>query len=235
MFAAILMTGHFIAHTVTVDGVERRYQVWLPAAYDASRRWPAILFLHGAGERGDDGVAQTVVGLGHALRDGKIDPQAVIVFPQCPVNGHWTGPAQRIAVAALEQVIETYSVDEKRVSLTGISMGGAGVWSLASRQPRRFSAIAPVCGWVHRPPNLNDLADVADKYSSLAERLGRVPIWIFHGSADNVVPVSESRSMAAVLGANAAYTEFPGVRHNSWDPAYETTGVVAWLLEQKRP
>ena len=112
--AALLMTGHFIAHTVTVDGAERRYQVWLPAAYDASRRWPVILFLHGAGERGSDGIAQTTVGLGHALREGKVDPPAIVVFPQCPADSHWVGAARRIAVAALEQVIESYSVDEHR-------------------------------------------------------------------------------------------------------------------------
>ena len=235
MLAAFVMTGHFVAHSISVDGADRRYQVWVPAAYDKSRRWPAILFLHGAGERGDDGVAQTRVGLGHALSEGKVDPQAIVVFPQCPLNGHWTGPAQRIAVAALEQVIEDYSIDLKRVSLTGMSMGGAGTWSLAYHQPRRFSAIAVICGWVRRPPNLTDLADVVDHYDTLAQRLGKLPIWIFHGSDDNVVPVTESRAMAAVLGANAAYTEFPGVKHNSWDPAYETTGVVEWLIKQRRP
>jgi predicted peptidase len=235
MLAALVMTGHFVAHTVTVDGAERRYEVWLPAAYDAARRWPAILFLHGAGERGDDGVAQTTVGLGHALRDGTVDPQAIVVFPQCPLGKDWVGSARKIAVAALEQVIEDYAVDQHRVSLTGISMGGAGAWALASEQPRRFAALAPVCGWVHRPAGLTDLGDVADRYETVVKKLGRMPIWIFHGEADTVVPVDESRTMASLLGANAAYTEFPGVKHNSWDPAYETTGVVEWLVKQKRP
>ena len=233
--AAMVATGHFIAHTVTVDGAARPYQMWLPAAYDSSRRWPAILFLHGAGERGDDGVAQITVGLGRALRQGGVDPQAVVIFPQCPTSGHWVGAAaRRIAIAALQQVIEEYSIDERRISLTGISMGGAGTWALASEQPRRFSAIAPVCGWVHHPPNLGGLGNVTERYETLAKRLGRMPIWILHGAADPVVPVQESRAMAAVLGANAAYTEFPGVGHNAWDPAYMTTNVVAWLVTQKR-
>jgi predicted peptidase len=221
--AALVMTGHFVAHTVTVDGAERRYQVWLPAAYDVSRRWPAILFLHGIGERGDDGEAQTTVGLGHALREGKVDPPAVVIFPQCPLDANWTGVGQRIAVAALEQAMKDYSIDRRRVSLTGLSMGGGGVWALAAEQPRRFSAIAPICGWALRP------------YDALARKVERIPIWIFHGSDDAVVPVTESRAMAGVLGANAAYTELPGVKHNSWDPAYMTTGVVAWLVKQKRP
>ena len=222
MLMAIVMAGHFVVHSVTVDGAERRYQVWLPAAYDATRRWPAILFLHGAGERGDDGDLQTTVGLGRALREGKVDPQAVVVFPQCPLNSYWTPSALRGAVAALEQAIEDYSIDLRRVSLTGISMGGAGAWTLAAEQPRRFSAIAPVCGWVEQPP------------AEVAKRLPRVPIWIFHGSADPVIPVAKSREMAGVLGENAAYTELPGVKHNSWDPAYMTTGVVEWLVTQKR-
>jgi predicted peptidase len=223
MLTAILMTGHFVAHGVTVDGAERRYQVWVPAAYEPSRRWPAILFLHGIGERGDDGIAQTTVGLGHALREGKVDPPAIIIFPQCPLNGDWTGLGQRIAIAALEQAMKDYSIDRRRVSLTGISMGGGGVWALAAEQPRRFSAIAPICGWAQRP------------HDAVAKKLDRIPIWIFHGSDDTVIPVTQSRAMADLLGANAAYTEFPGVKHNSWDPAYMTTGVVEWLVRQKRP
>jgi predicted peptidase len=114
-------------------------------------------------------------------------------------------------------------------------MGGAGVWVLAAEYPKRWSAVAPVCGYVHRPPQLADAeSPTTESYADFARRLSRVPIWIFHGSADDTVPVSESRQMADVLGANAAYTEFPGVGHNAWDPAYQTTGVVSWLIKQKR-
>jgi len=218
MLTAMVMTGHFVAHTVA----ERRYQVWVPAAYDPSRKWPAILFLHGIGERGDDGEAQTQVGLGRALREGKLDPQAIIVFPQCPLTQRWEEGALPVAVAALDRAMNDYAIDPRRVSLTGISMGGAGAWLLAVEQPQRFSALAPICGWA--PPHPDQAA----------KRLGKMPVWFFHGSEDPVVPVADSRAMAAVLGANAAYTEFPGVKHNSWDPAYQTTGVIAWLLEQKR-
>jgi predicted peptidase len=216
------MTGRFVAHTVTVDGAERRYQVWIPAAYDASRRWPVILFLHGIGERGDDGQVQTTVGLGNALRKHKVDPDAIVVFPQCPLATTWTRGALPIALAALDQAAVDYSIDPRRVALTGLSMGGGGAWLLAIEQPRRFSALAPVCGWAPRPS------------ATSARRVGRIPIWMFHGSDDSVIPVTESRDMAAVLGADAMYTEFPGVGHNSWDPAYQTTGVVDWLVAQER-
>jgi predicted peptidase len=228
----MLMTGRFVAHSVTVDGVERRYQVWLPAAYDASRHWPAIVFLHGVGERGDDGAAQTTVGLGHALRAGNVDPPAIVVFPQCPLDGDWTARGQPMAMAAHEQASHDYSIDQHRVSLTGLSMGGGGAWALAAEQPDRFSALAPICGWAQR---LSSQPRVPNRYTALAERLGTLPIRIFHGSEDPIVPVGESRAMAAVLGAHAVYTEFPGVGHNSWDPAYMTTDVVDWLVKQKRP
>src|SRR5262249_54106545 len=131
--------------------------------------------------------------------------------------------ALAVAVAALDQAMKEYAIDPNRVSLTGLSMGGGGAWLLAMEQPLRFSAVAPVCGWAPKHPD------------KAAKRLARLPIWFFHGSADTVVPVAESRAMAAVLGANATYTEFPGVDHYSWDLAYETTGVVDWLIAQRRP
>ncbi len=240
MLAAIMM-GHFLARSVTVDGVAHRFQIWLPAAYNASQKWPAILFLHGSGERGDDGEKQTLVGLGPALRNGNVDVGAIVVFPQCPVSGHWIGPARRIAIAALDAAEQEFSIDRNRVALTGMSMGGAGVWVLAAEYPDRWSAIAPVCAWVRKPQQLPDVGDPAkwlisssDPYAELARRLPNVPIWIFHGSDDPVVPVSNSRHMVGLLGANAAYTEFPHVGHNSWDPAYATTHVVTWLTEQRR-
>lgn len=227
------MTGHFLARSVTVDAVAHRYQVWIPAAYDAKRKWPAILFLHGSGERGDDNEKQLAVGLGRALRDGKVDPPAIVVLPQCPDGRRWL-EAQRIAIAALENAQREFSIDPRRVALTGMSMGGAGAWALAARYPKRWSALAPVCGYIHRPPTLTDLDDpTTESYEEFARRLPNIPIWIFHGSDDPVVPVTESRGMADALGANAAYTEFPHAGHNAWDPAYNTTSVVQWLTRQR--
>ena len=190
------------------------HAVWLPKAYDRSKRWPAILFLHGAGERGTDNNLQMTVGLGPHL--ARLDPPAVVVFPQCLPGVQWNRVAA-LAVDALDQVCDEHRIDPARVSLTGISMGGAGVWTLAAHYPTRWSALAPVCGW-----------------HDGRKEIPSIPTWIFHGDADTIIPVEHSRAMAAKLGPRAKYTELPGVGHNSWDPAYGTTDVVDWLVRQRR-
>ena len=242
LMAAMLSGGEFVSRSLVLDGVSHRYQVWLPRGYSGKRTWPAILFLHGSGERGADGEKQTSVGLGPLLREGKVDPPAIVVFPQCPEGAHWAGAARRIAIAALDAAQREFAIDPQRVSITGMSMGGAGTWVLAAENPERFRAVAPVCGWVRKPPNLAEvmspaawLSDAADPYRELASRLPRVPIWIFHGSDDPVIAVGESRRMAELLGANAAYTEFPHVGHDAWDPAYGSTSLVAWLAGKRLP
>ena len=220
------MPGRFVARQKT--------QIWLPASYSPSRKWPAILFLHGSGERGTDGIKQTTVGLGHALSSGKIDPQAIVIFPQCPDNRRWVNEPQ-IAIAALDAAEREFPIDKHRVALTGMSMGGAGAWLLAAKYPRRWSALAPVCAYVHHPPKRPDLGDVSTgSFDALAKKLPRIPIWIFHGSDDAVVPVEESREMARALGPRAGYTEFARTGHNAWDPAYTETHLVQWLIQQRR-
>src|SRR5207249_4565819 len=109
-----------------------------------------------SGERGQDGDQQIKVGLGRALAEGKVDAQAIVVFPQCPEGERWVGPAHKIAMAALDRTEHEFSIDPNRVALTGLSMGGAGVWILAAKYPGRWSAIAPVCGYIHKPPTLTD-------------------------------------------------------------------------------
>ncbi|HEX9406174.1 MAG TPA: alpha/beta hydrolase-fold protein [Thermoanaerobaculia bacterium] len=231
----ILAAAAFLARSVTVDGIPHKYKVWVPATYDASRKWPAILFLHGSGERGTDGEKQTTVGLGRALSEGKVEPQAIVILPQCPDGERWVGPPHKIAIAALENTEREFSIDKRRVALTGMSMGGAGAWMLAAEYPKRWSALAPVCAYVHRPPKLADAENpTSESYEQFAKRLPRIPIWIFHGSNDPIVPVEDSREMARALGPRAGYTEFPRVGHNAWDPAYTQTHLVQWLVDQKR-
>jgi predicted peptidase len=235
-----VQTG-FLDGVVTVAQQDYRYQVYVPRAYDPGQHWPVILFLHGAGERGGDGSLQTVVGLGDAVRRDPARFPALIVFPQAPADGQWAGAPAEAAMAALDAVMARYATDPDRVYLTGISMGGNGAWYLAYRHPDRFAAVAPICGWVESHPRFARGQVVpgqdGEPFQALAHRLADVPIWIFHGDADTAVPVEQSRRAAAALeaaGADVRYTELPGVGHNSWDPAYQSSELSHWLFQQRR-
>jgi predicted peptidase len=235
-----IQTG-FLDGVVTVAQHDYRYQVYVPRSYDPGQRWPVILFLHGAGERGEDGLLQTVVGLGDAVRRDPARFPALVVFPQSPADAQWAGAPAEAAMAALEAVMARYATDPDRVYLTGISMGGNGAWYLAYRHPDRFAAVVPICGWVESHPRFSRGQVVpgqdGEPFHALAHRLAGVPIWIFHGDADTAVPVEQSRRAAAALeaaGADVRYTELPGVGHNSWDPAYQSSELSHWLFQQRR-
>ena len=232
------MTG-FVDRIVQVDGTSHRYQVYVPYEYAADRDWPVILFLHGAGERGEDGVFQTEVGIGRALRSHRERFPAIIVFPQTPSEQTWFEAAD-VAVAALDRTLDEFRTDRGRVYLTGLSMGGGGTWYLAYTQPERFAALVPICAWWGDGRGLpsSDSEDGATPYEQVAERIRGIPTWIVHGEVDPVVPVEGSRSMAAALealGSPVRYTEIPGTGHNSWDAAYGSPGLVEWLFQQRRP
>lgn len=235
----------FLDRSVFVDGAGYRYQVYVPRAYDGSAPWPVILALHGSGERGSDGLLQTQVGLAAAIRRDADRYPAVVVFPQAPVSGEgWQGVAARVALAALDSTLAELSTDPARVYLTGLSMGGNGACHLAYRHPDRFAALVVVCGFVNAL-NLPSGIDyppaapaAAGAFLEIASRLRHIPVWLFHGTEDPVVPVAESRRMAAALreaGAEVEYTELPGVGHNAWDPAYELEALPGWLLSKRRP
>ncbi len=237
------MTRGFISRTVVVDGVTRRFQVFVPQRWEPGGRWPVILFLHGSGEQGDDGVLQTQVGLGPAIRRQMDRFPAIVVFPQAPKDSTWKGHAGRVALRALEQTIQELDGDPTRVYLTGVSMGGYGTWQFALEQPTDFAALVPICGGIRAPPTHPHLQVTAvdvkdpDPYASAAKRLRAVPTWIFHGSDDAVIPVTESRQMAEALkrlGAPVRYTEYPGVNHNSWDAAYAERDLWQWLWAQRK-
>lgn len=215
----------FQPRQVAVSGLPTVYQLFAP---DLDGPRPVILFLHGAGESGRDGIAQTTVGLGPAVRrDPKRFP-ALVVFPQASRGYGWRGFNLDAAVAALEDVERSFEVDPDRVYVTGISMGGYGTWLLAAQQPERFAAAVPICGGLDR---------LAGSHADAARRLTRIRQWAFHGDADDIIPVEESRAMVAALrdaGADVRYTEYAGVRHNSWDRAYAEPELMPWLLRQKR-
>lgn len=232
----------FIDRTTEVAGQTYRYQVYIPATYAARESWPVILFLHGAGERGSDGLLQTTVGLGPAVRRNPARYPAIVVFPQVPADSQWSGGPAQAALSALRQTMTEYRGDPARVYLTGLSMGGRGSWYLAYRNPDLFAAVIPICGWAtassfDRPFDPVVPADSGAALPALARRLQRLPIWIFHGEADPVVPVSASREAAAALeavNADVKYTELLGLGHNSWDAAYGSDELVRWLFAQRR-
>src|SRR5919109_1166396 len=143
----------FLDRTVTVAGATYRYQVYVPAVYDPVRAWPVILFLHGGGERGSDGMLQTEVGLGAAIRRFRERYPAIVVMPQAPAGpadvpvSVWQD-ASEVALGALDDALGELSADAARVYLTGMSQGGHGSWYLAYHHPQRFAALVVICGWV---------------------------------------------------------------------------------------
>jgi predicted peptidase len=233
-----MQTG-FLDRRVVHAGTGYPYQVYVPSNYDASRAWPVVLFLHGAGERGADGLLQTAVGIAGAIRRHPARFPAIVVMPQAPLDTFWAGPPGDAAIAALDRTCEEFNVDLKRVYLTGLSMGGHGSWHLGYHHVERFAAMLVICGFVGDRPNRPSVvpAGVGTPYQRMAARVMRLPIWIVHGEADSRVPVSESRLMADALravGAAVHYTELPGTDHDSWTPTYDSASIVQWLFEQRR-
>lgn len=234
----------FLDRTLTQDGRVHRYQVYVPSDFTPDRAWPVILFLHGSGERGDDGLRQTQVGLPSAIRWSRERFEAIVVLPQLPADRTWTGDMAEMAMAALDAAVAEFHGDENRFYLTGLSLGGYGTWALAAAHPGKFAAIAPVCGGVVPPPGrvssvtqLPLTLGAADPYAVTAALIGKTPTWIFHGADDTVIPPSESRRMAEALkaaGNEARFTEFPGVGHGAWDPAYGSAELWAWMFAQQR-
>jgi len=233
----------FLDRSVTIGTTTYPYVVYVPRGWSADRSWPVILFLHGAGERGMDGMHQTVVGLGNAVRWHPERFPAVIVFAQCPEEDRWIGAPLAAAMQALHRATKEFHGDRDRTYLTGLSMGGYGTWHAAMAYPERFAAIVPVCGGVLKPDTATSVrqspltAGAKDPYAATAEKVKHLPIWVFHGDADATIPVSESRRLVDELrkrDADVRYTEYPGVGHDSWTRAYDEPGLWTWMLNQQR-
>jgi predicted peptidase len=226
--------ARFFNRTVTSNGVVYRYVVSVPADRSARRSWPIILFLHGSNERGDDGVAQSKVGLARAVREHPERFPAVVVMPQSRPENDWTSPAMEAQIlAALDASSREFHGDPQRTYLTGFSMGGYGTWALAAKYPKRFAAIVVVCGGIQWPTP-RKITD-EEPYVAVARKVAGIPVWVFHGDADRNVFVSESREMVKLLRglhADVRYSEYAGVAHESWDRAYGEPELPVWLFAQ---
>jgi predicted peptidase len=196
-----------------------KYLLYLPKSYDANSQMPLLVFLHGAGERGDDLNRLKVHGIPKML-ETREDFPFIVISPQCPEKGWWTDYTQ-ILMALIESVAQDYKVDKSRIYITGLSMGGFGTWNLIARYPDYFAAAAPICGG----------GDV------FFAKYIKTPVWAFHGDKDDIVPLKRSQEMVDVLkknGVEAELTIYPGVGHNSWDAAYATEALYEWFLKHKK-
>lgn len=232
----------FQDRTVKLGSSEFHFRVFTPNGWSKKKKSPVILFLHGAGERGDDNLAQIKVGIAPAIQRQRESFPFIVVLPQCPKGRWWTeSDMQSLALNALDQTIKELNGDSSRTYLTGLSMGGYGSWMMASNNPSRFAALAVVCGGVVPPRGLNLPKDATpplsdDPYAAVAAKIRKIPVWVFHGNADSSVPVSESRKMVEALkavGAKVRYNEYEGVGHNSWDKAYAEADLFPWLLTHR--
>jgi predicted peptidase len=203
--------------------VRLNYLLYLPKDYGkADKKWPLMLFLHGAGERGDNVEKVKAHGPAKLAAEGK-DIDFIIVSPQCPQENWWPNLTDDLMLL-VEDISQKYQVDSKRLYITGLSMGGFGTWSMIVKYPDTFAAAAPICGGGDT---------VLAKF-----RLGKMPIWAFHGAKDNVVPLSKSEEMVNAVKAagneEIQFTVYPEAGHDSWTQAYNNPELYKWFLSHKK-
>ncbi|MDB5106752.1 MAG: esterase [Fibrobacteres bacterium] len=219
------------------------YRLFVPKNYQAGRKYPLMLTLHGAGERGSDDSLQLYHDFNRMWASDSIQNAhpCFVVAPQCPKDSQWVNTPwakgsyeldkitisepMKSVVGILDSLEKEFNIDRDRVYLSGISMGGYGTWFLAMKYPTRFAAAVPVCGGAD-PRKAPDIA--------------KLPIWTFHAEDDGTVPVAGTREMVAALkaaGSSVKYTEYPkalGINHASWVPAGKTPELVPWVFQQVR-
>ena len=229
---------------VSKSGDTLKYRQLNPIHIEKGEKYPLVLFLHGAGERGSNNLSQlTHGGLMFTNPVNREKYPAFVLFPQCPSELYWPSPLRpegfqqgtpfpldaeiskplRLTKELLDIIIEKYPIDKDRIYVAGLSMGGMGTFDLVCRFPDLFAAAVPICGGVH-----------IDRLNGLNTQTA---FRIFHGDADSVVPVRFSREAYIKLkeeGVNVEYIEFPGVNHNSWDPAFNMPDFIEWIFQQRK-
>jgi predicted peptidase len=215
--------------TVQVDADKFTYQVFVPHEAENRENLPVIIFLHGIGQRGSGGFVPSTGAGGAIARHYLSQVPAIVLLPQCSAGTYWSdSKMEQMVMKSLAQTVEEFGADEKRVYLTGVSMGGYGVWFLAARNAEKFAALVSICG--------GSPFTKGDRYAAIVEGVGKTPAWLFHGADDKIVQVSESRQIVAALensGANVKYSEFPNVGHNVWLNALAEKDLMPWLFAQK--
>jgi predicted peptidase len=226
-------------------GEQLPYRILYPKGYDKSKKYPLVLLLHGGGERGNDNEKQLTHGAALFLTDeNRTKFPAIVIVPQCPTDSYWGNvnldrstspitlgfdytraitPPLKNAIGLVQKISKEEAVDSKRIYITGLSMGGMGTFEAVYRYPKLFAAAIPICGGgdtVHY-----------DK------RVKKIPFRVFHGDADAVISVNESRSIVKKLEAlkvSVIYKEYPAVNHNSWDNAFAEPDFLSWMFAQSK-
>lgn len=227
-----------------IDGYTLPYQIMFPKNYDINKKYPLLVFLHGAGERGSDNEKQLVHGQDFLINNFESTYPAIVIAPQCPESTYWSNveksvvnndvnftfgltdkptPAMETLVKLVQYWLSSGKIDINQVYVGGLSMGGMGTYELLWRMPNTFAAAFPICGG-------GDMTKVVDSTQNTA-------VWIFHGSEDSVVPVQFSKDMYDRMksaGIDVKYTEFPGVNHGSWENVFKSTDLIPWLYNKRK-
>ena len=238
----------FLDRSVTMAGQTFAYEVYVPRDFNGARAWPVVVSLHGGGGLGSDGIRPTENGWAAGIRRDRSLYPAIFLFPQA--RRSWVDrEMQDLVILQLDRTIAEFHGDPSRIYLTGFSMGGAGAYRMAYRWPERFAAVVTVAGPVEAgvsapPQNLeldrqsNPYTTQPDPFTVLATGIRNIPILVFQGDADEVVPVEQSRRIVAALkkaAANVRYTEFPGLNHGeAGTKALTDPATLSWLLTQHR-
>jgi len=240
----------FLNRTLTLRGTTYKFQIYLPDTFadqpepgntkfpgKKPDKTPILLFLHGRGERGAEGLWQTQIGLPQQLRDHPERWPFLVVMPQCRLGHFWTEPEMlQMAIASLDQEVKEFHADPDRTYLSGLSLGGYGAWELAKQYPRRWAAIAIISSgifWSYAPDRWRESSTLPAEY---ARRLGRTPIWLFHGSEDSTVVPRQSDLMFEAFKAESGHIrlwQYQGLRHDSWTRAYNEPELPRWLLAHR--
>ncbi len=220
--------GNISNQTVQIDSEDFIYQIYTPSNIEKSADLPLIVFLHGIRERGSGGFVPTEGAMNVILRQYLKKVPAIVLLPQCRPGKYWSDAVmERMVMREIEQTAGEFKMDPKRIYLTGVSMGGYGVWHFASQYHEKFAALVSICGG---SPLVN-----GDRFDPIAQKVGDTPAWVFHGADDKIVPVSESRELVKALKKhqrNVKYSEYAGVGHNVWLNALGEKDLLTWLFAQ---
>ncbi|MFO0842247.1 MAG: prolyl oligopeptidase family serine peptidase [Gemmataceae bacterium] len=221
----------FEKHTFTKGDASLNYRMMTPPKVEGKKTYPLVVFLHGAGERGDDNAAQLKHGAAEfAKASTRKKHPCYVIAPQCPEKGWWAGRFRGkempgsgpLVLELIDKLCQELPIDKKRIYITGLSMGGFGSWALMAQRPELFAAGIPICGG-------------GDEKA--AGKLAKIPIWAFHGDEDKAVKGDLSRAMVKAIekaGGKPKYTEYEGVGHDSWTQTYKNPEVIDWLFAQKK-